>query len=106
MENIVDISAQYIGDVQIKSIDNVQHLQKLPDAGVELTDCAKEAHLLIDKVIANSSNHFLEHNQHVPDIPWLAVKDFTIENGVNKIHEFIQVNSHSYLMTFDIYSFR
>lgn len=88
MENLENISTEYIDDIQKKSVDNYEHLKI---AGIELTHCAKEAHYIVDQVIESSSNHLLENNEEVPNITWLTVKDFSVENGIKKIHEFIKV---------------
>ena len=90
MENLENISTQYIDDIQKKSVDNFEHLK---NAGIGLTHCAKEAHSIVDKVIESSSNHLLENDEQVPNITWLAVKNFSVENGINKIHEFIKVHN-------------
>ena len=92
MENIENVSTRYIDDIQRNSNDNYEHLKKFSNGGIKLTDIAKEAHFIVDEVIKNSSKHLLENNEQVSDISWLTLKDFSIENGINKIHEFIKVN--------------
>ncbi|XP_066922258.1 A-kinase anchor protein 14-like [Clytia hemisphaerica] len=63
----------------------------LNSGDMEITQCVREAHLMVDEVIQKSSNTLLYNKDaKLPYIKWLTIQEFTIQNGVLKIDEFIK----------------
>lgn len=90
---------QYVQEIQDKSVDNINQLNSLPPGkgDIIITDCMKEAHRIVDTVIEKCSRNFeriedaINLDENVPNITWLSIEEFTIDNGISKIDEFVKV---------------
>jgi len=96
---------QFVLDIQDKSVENINQLNSLPPGkgDIVITDCIKEAHVIVDMVIEKCSRNFeriddaINSDENVPNITWLVIEEFTIKNGVSKIDEFVKVEIYPLL---------
>lgn len=107
---VTEKTCEIFQEIQNKCDENIDKLTAVNSNNIEITACIKEAHRIVDEVITNSSQYVIKLREEeeqgvvvesaIPNIPWITIEEFSVENGLQKIEEFIAVcikSLHSYV---------